>query len=181
MDTFQSVVFSILYTVSQLLPLSFEANAKLLELLTEWSPPESLHLHAMALGVFLAMLFHFRHDWVSIVASFFRTLISFRRPTSLDDYLFWFLILGTAPALILRDLVRDLGPPPVWAYAVGLVVLSFWLWFGEKWTRNKKSMLGWGFLDAFLLGLFNILAILPGGNFVLSAMGIARARHFQSR
>ncbi len=113
------------------------------------------------LGTTLALIAYFWRDLISLVPAFFAKPFS-----SPGNRLAWFIIIATIPALIagvlLRDLVKGLFATPLLEAAIRLlaaaILLSLAEWLGRR-TRTLET-LNW--LDALIIGLFQVLAIFPG-------------------
>lgn len=141
--------------------------------------PHVVHLHvptqgsrylpflvALHAGTAIALLLLFRHEWIRIVRGWFLWL----RGTHTDDgRLAWLLIWGTIPTglvgLILKHPLEHLFSKPLLA-AIFLIVNGLIMFGGDRWYQNRRSRkvplhrLSVG--SAFKIGLFQILALIPG-------------------
>ncbi len=131
----------------------------------------------------LALLVYFRSDWARIVGGFFRTLRT-RRIQSADERMAWLLVVGTIPVgltgLLLEHALRVLFAKPL-AAAAFLTVNGAILLAGERLRRRAevrelvaastvtgesgeagRSLETLAFREAFVIGLFQTLALLAG-------------------
>jgi undecaprenyl-diphosphatase len=131
----------------------------------------------------LALLFYFRSDWARIIVGFFRTLKT-RRIETPDERMAWLLVVGTIPVgltgLLLEHALRVLFAKPL-AAAAFLTVNGAILFAGERLRRRSevrelvpsdlasdaagergRRLDTLAFREAFVIGLFQTLALLAG-------------------
>ncbi len=113
------------------------------------------------LGTTLALIVYFWRDLVSLVRAFFAKPFS----TS-ENRLAWFIIIATIPALIagvlLRNLVQGLFATPLLEAAIRLLAAALLLSLAEWLGRRSRTLDTMNWLDALIVGLFQVLAIFPG-------------------
>lgn len=173
MTTFQAVIYAISHAVGEFFPIGSKAHHVLISYLVDWSTPGEALLGALSLGSFLALLIFFRHDWSSMISSFIQVIIYRKRPMTLDERMPLFITLTTVPIAIaatyFHDRLADFSwTPPVVAgifAAVGLPLLFF-----DRRGRKSKGMFDWNWLDAIVLGVIQIGAIVPGWDHLTSIL-----------
>lgn len=145
---FQAIVIGVLQGVTELVPISSLGHSVLLPDWLGWhnlvraqSADESFYLAflvALHVATALALLVHFRHTWVRIIAGFFRTLRT-RRIETVDERMAWLLVVGTIPigitGLALEHFLRTVFAKPA-AAAVFLMVNGVILFLGERLRRR---------------------------------------------
>jgi len=115
------------------------------------------------LGTTLALIIYFWKDLVSLVMAFFAK--PFSTP---ENKMAWYIIIATIPALLagvlFKSLVQDLFKTPLLEAAIRLLSAAVLLvaaeWLGKR-SRNLEKMT---WLDALIVGLFQILAVFPGAS-----------------
>ncbi len=115
------------------------------------------------LGTLLALIVYFWNDLISLVKAFFAP--PFSTP---ENRLAWFIIIATIPALLagvlLKNVVEGLFKNQLFEASIRLfsaaILLFLAEWVGKR-TRNLDSMT---WLDALIVGLFQVLAVFPGAS-----------------
>jgi undecaprenyl-diphosphatase UppP len=112
--------------------------------------------------------------------AYLRHLVKANEILGADDNarLGWLMVLGSVPAgivgLALKDWFEQQFESPVIA-AVGLLVTAAFLVVGERLLRGDKSIPQLTWLDALIIGSFQVLALLPGvsrsGTTIASGLG----------
>src|SRR5262245_27292329 len=96
---------------------------------------------ALHMGTLVAVLFYFRHDWVSLVGGFFRRLGS-RRLADPGAKMSWLVIAGTIPAavigLLLESKIESAFRNPM-QIAVVMVLFSLVFVAAERTARQVKT------------------------------------------
>ena len=115
------------------------------------------------LGTTLALIIYFWKDLIALIRAFFA------RPFSTpENKLAWYIIIATIPALVagvlLNTFVKGLFKTPLLEAAIRLLSAAVLLfaaeWLGKR-LRNLDTMT---WVDALIVGLFQILAIFPGAS-----------------
>lgn len=168
MTLLQSIILGIVQGITEFLPISSSGHLVLVPHLLGWEiDPEAAFVFDVLVQVatLVAVFAYFWHDLINIAKAFFLGLRKREPLADPDSRLGWLIILATIPAglagLLLKDtLERAINSPLATAcflfLTAGLLVLAEWL--GKR--ENKAEELSW--LDAFVVGLFQILALFPG-------------------
>jgi undecaprenyl-diphosphatase len=117
------------------------------------------------LGTLLAVIVYFRKDLYNIIASVIRGLIHRQLFSDPLARLGWFLVLATIPAVIAGFLFQNLvekafsSPLAAGLFLLGTAALLVTAELVGK--RNRQvELITW--LDALLVGLFQVISLLPG-------------------
>jgi undecaprenyl-diphosphatase len=115
------------------------------------------------LGTLVSLFAYFRADIVSLVRAFFG------RPFSTaENRLAWYVVIGTVPALLagalLEKHVESLFQAPFVAAAIRLFTAAGLLTLAEFLGRRTRRLDGMTWLDALVVGLFQVLAVFPGAS-----------------
>jgi undecaprenyl-diphosphatase len=167
MTLLQTLLLAIIQGITELFPISSVAHA----VLTPWAfgwplTPEFLKEHFLPfvvllhLGTAVALLLFFWRDWLD----FAKSLIDRNAGTARRELLL--VVIGTVPAaligFVLEKKLRALFPN-VTSAAFFLAVNGVILYLGEKLRgRGEKELAELGFVQAFLIGLAQSLALVPG-------------------
>ncbi|MFH1477702.1 MAG: undecaprenyl-diphosphate phosphatase [Verrucomicrobiota bacterium] len=161
----QSVVLAAVQGITEFLPVSSSGHLVLARKLLGWSDNGGLVfdtiLHA---GSLAAILLYFRRTWRDIFAGYF----SFHSPErATDRRLPWLLVLATLPIVLAGPLLEPFIASEEMArsgISVGLSMISTALLFQLCDLRFRPSGKPVGFRAAFLIGLMQIVALLPGAS-----------------
>jgi len=134
------------------------------------------------LGTVAALLLFFWHDYWDIAKSFVEGI---RTGKPFEDYharLAWLVLIATIPAgiigLILKRYVENLSTEPLLWAGIRLLVTSFLLAIVEYFDKKNRTLESATWLDALIVGFFQVLAIFPGASRSGSTMVGAMVRGF---
>lgn len=160
MTIFQALILGIVQGLSEFLPISSSGHLILVPYLFHWGQIDNKLSFDIALhfGTALAVLGYFWKDWWEMAKSL-------TKPKSEKAKLFYLLMIGSVPVgiigIILEKLVEDVFRTPL-ITAVMLVVFSLVLWFADRIRNNTKTLKDLTAKDSILIGLSQIIALLPG-------------------
>lgn len=167
MTIFQTLIFAIIQGLTELFPISSVAHGVFTPYVFHWNlTPEFLktnflpYVVMLHLGTALALLIFFRKEWIAIIKSLFDVRKRDSRKLLLA------LIVGSIPAavigLALEKPLTKLFSSVTFASSF-LIVNGFLLYFGEK-ARGKgtKEITDLNYGQAFIVGMFQSLALIPG-------------------
>jgi undecaprenyl-diphosphatase len=157
MNWWQTFFLAIVQGLTEFLPISSSGHLVLFQKLFGLKPPVLFDIF-VHIGTLFSIIFFFRRELLEILRGLFR-----KRKN--DWQIFWLLIIGTIPTAIIGlflqkniNQIFDSLPLLIISFLItGFLLLStFWL----KQKNNKDfKVLNW--LDAFVIGLFQAVAILP--------------------
>ncbi|MGZ4164576.1 MAG: undecaprenyl-diphosphate phosphatase, partial [Tumebacillaceae bacterium] len=167
MDILQTLIFAIIQGLTELFPISSVAHGVFTPYVFHWDLSQDFlkehflpYVVMLHLGTAVALLIFFRHEWIGILKS----LVDVRKKESRK--LLMAIIIGSIPAavigLALEKPLRHLFSS-VTSASIFLIVNGILLYFGEK-ARNRgdKEITDLNYKQAFLVGLFQSLALIPG-------------------
>jgi undecaprenyl-diphosphatase len=165
MTTIQAIIYSIMRGFTQFLPVSWDAHKLLLPYINHWPDTAGPLDAAMAMGVLLALLVYFRHDWASQISCFLQVIIFRKKPMTLDERMPFFLFIATLPVLVaggyLKENVIHLEWTPLMIVAL-LAAFGVLMSFSDSFSRRTKGMSDWNWFDAGVVGLFQLATVFVG-------------------
>ena len=163
------IFLSVLQGVTELFPVSSLGHTLLVPGLLgmhidKHAPQLIPFLVALHLGTALALLLFFRQRWIVLIRGFFATLAGRRDE---EGHMMWALIIGTIPACVVGLLLEkrlEMVFKDLRIVAAALIVNGILLWLGDRIerTRPHKAPEKLSFRQAFLVGLAQIGALIPG-------------------
>lgn len=178
MSLLEAILIGIIQGATEFLPVSSDGHLVLIPAVLGLAQPDLVLIGLVHAGTLLAILGYFWRDLLTIARAM---LDGLRRRQPLADpnaRLGYFMILGSIPAGIVGLLAMDFfekqfGSPVV--AAVGLLVTAAFLVVGERLRRGTKPIERLTWLDALIIGSFQVLALLPGvsrsGTTIASGLG----------
>jgi undecaprenyl-diphosphatase len=116
-------------------------------------------------GTTLAVLVYFRAEIYRLVSAGLRSIAHGRPLESAESRLGWYIVLGTIPAAVAGKLLeRRIEALGNWVIAGSLVVLGLVLLLAERLARHARTIDDVGARDAFLIGVGQALALVPGSS-----------------
>ncbi|MGB1250295.1 MAG: undecaprenyl-diphosphatase UppP [Candidatus Promineifilaceae bacterium] len=165
MEIFEAIFLGIVQGATEFLPVSSSGHLVLLPRIFgigEASLTEAIIAHV---GTLLAVLYYFWKDVVGIVNSVLRGLMKGDPLGETESRLGWFIVLGSIPAgaagLLFEDSFETIFADPRWV-AFFLLVTAVFLVMGERMLSGHKSFKEMSWLDAIIIGLFQMFALFPG-------------------
>ena len=115
------------------------------------------------LGTLLALVVYFWRDWLALIKAFFAA--PFSTP---ENRLAWYVIIASIPALaagfVLRHVVEALFKTPLTEAAIRLFSAAILLALAEFFGKRLRHLESMTWLDALIVGIFQILAVIPGAS-----------------
>ena len=163
MDSLQVILLALVQGITEFLPISSSAHLILVPHLLGWQDQGLAFDVAVHVGTLAAVVFYFRTELARMAVDWGRSCAG--RGASAEARLAWLVILATIPVvlagLFLHRLVEhELRAPLVIAFAtIGFGVL---LWLADRLGRQIRTTASLGVKDAILIGLAQVLALIPG-------------------
>ncbi len=168
MTIFQSIILGFVQGITEFLPISSSGHLVLVPTLFGWQIPQEQIFPfdvLVQLGTLVAVIVYFWKDLWLIIVSFIRGILSKKPFESNESKLGWFLILATIPAvlggLLVKDIVEQAFNSPI-ATSVFLFVTAALLFFSETYGKQNRKSEEMTWLDALIIGVFQMVAIFPG-------------------
>ena len=169
LSDWQALVLGITQGATELLPISSSGHLILVPWIANWHYLESHQSFnktfdvALHLGTLVAVVVYFWSDIVRYVVAWFGTLKR-RTVRTPDERIAWAVAAATIPAAIAgaageEFIEKKLGEP--WQIAITLSVFAVLLWFADR-LPEQRGLDDVGVRNGFLIGLAQVLALIPG-------------------
>ena len=156
----QYFVIGLIQGLTEFLPISSSGHLILIFEVTKWEDQGLFTDIAVHGGTLLAVLIYLRKE-------IFKILINFFQFSSFKNIIFFKIILASFPAVIVGFFIynfveNNFRNLKVVAWAS--IIFGIILYFVDKKESNNSSWEEINFKDAFIVGLFQILAFIPGAS-----------------
>ena len=165
MTLIQSFLLGIIQGLTEFIPVSSTAHLLIGQSLLGIPADNAVFsfLVIVQLGTIVSLIFFYWKDLLNLVKAFFA------RPFSTEENtLAWYIIIATIPALIagylLKDVVQTLFKQPMTEASIRLFSAAILLTLAEALTKKSRDLNSMTWLDALIVGLFQIIAVFPGAS-----------------
>jgi undecaprenyl-diphosphatase len=171
-DFLEAAILGLLQGLTEFLPISSSAHLKIFGELVGWGDPGATFTAITQLGTELAVLIYFRRDIFRIIGAWLRSFGATGGSHSAgvqkgdpDVRMGWIVIIGTIPIVLagffLQDIIRT-SLRSLWIVAIVLIVFGILLGLADQLGRRVKTQADLGYRDGLLIGLAQMLALVPG-------------------
>jgi undecaprenyl-diphosphatase len=177
-------LLGIVQGITELLPISSTAHMRVVPALLGWQDPGSAFSAAMQVAALAAVVSYFWSDVRDLTVNSWRAVL--RR--EFDDRYFrlsvW-IALATVPiglaGLVLAGVLNTCGSPLRALSVIGwaCVIMAVLLAFAEVYARHKRTVAQASLVDALLVGVAQVGALIPGVSRSGSTLTAALALGFQ--
>ena len=156
----QYILIGIIQGVAEFLPISSSGHLVLFAQLTNWEDQGLFTDIAVHFGTLFAVIIYLRKE----IYYFFTNIFQFK---VFEDQIIFKIILATLPAIILGYFIYDyvsLYFRSIQLIALSSIVFAIILFFAD---RVKMESKGWNrvtYIEALIVGLFQVLAFIPGAS-----------------
>lgn len=176
MNSFHAILLGIVQGLTEFIPVSSTAHLLITQNLLGIPADGAMFsfLVIVQLGTLVSLFAFYWNDLLSIAKSTLQALpIMFTKPRDTwnltpDTWLGIYIIVATIPALIagylLRDAVEELFRQPMLQASIRLFSAATLLTLAEWLTKKDRRLNSMTWLDAFVVGLFQIIAVFPGAS-----------------
>ena len=176
MSIFTSIILGIVQGLTEFLPISSTAHltiaGKVLGLIDPSRPEEwTAYIAVMQMGTLLAVIIYFFKDLIGITRGFVVDGIQFIRTPAKgpgNARMGWYIILGTLPVatigILLKKIIEGRITKNLTVIGISLIALALILWFAEEYGSRTKKINDATWLDSFLIGCAQALALIPGSS-----------------
>ena len=180
MTPLQAIALGIIQGLSEFLPISSSAHLTLAPWLLGWEDPGLAFDVALHLGTLIAVLWYFRMEWIALVKAAFGILTTGRVETP-EKRRVVALIIATIPGAIGGYLLQSRAEsafrdPQLIASA--LIVMGIVLWLVDKLVDQQRVLGEMRWIDSLLIGLSQVIALIPGVSRSGSTISTARGLRF---
>jgi undecaprenyl-diphosphatase len=160
-----SFLLGIIQGLTEFIPVSSTAHLLIAQELFKIPADDAMFsfLVIVQLGTIVSLIVFYWRDLLHLVQAFFAKPFSTQ-----ENKLAWHIIIATIPALIagylLKDAVEVLFKQPMLEAAIRLFSAAILLTLAESLTSKNRSLESMTWLDALIVGLFQIIAVFPGAS-----------------
>jgi len=180
MTPLQAIALGIIQGLSEFLPISSSAHLTLAPWLLGWEDPGLAFDVALHLGTLIAVLWYFRMEWIALVKAAFGILTTGRVETP-EKRRVVYLIIATIPGAIggylLQSRAESAFRDPQ-LIAIALIVMGIVLWLVDKLVDQQRVLGEMRWIDGLLIGLSQVIALIPGVSRSGSTISTARGLRF---
>jgi undecaprenyl-diphosphatase len=180
MTVFQAVVLGVLQGLAEFLPISSSAHLALAPWLLGWDDPGLDVDVALHLGTLIALVWFFWQEWMLLARAALSIARRRRIETDADRRLVWVVVAtvpGAAAGYLLRHYAETVFRSPA-VIAIALIAMGAVLWLVDRAADQSRDLKGMHLRDAVLIGLAQMLAIVPGVSRSGSTITAGRALRF---
>lgn len=165
MNIIHAFLLGIIQGLTEFIPVSSTAHLLIGQKLLGLPADDAMFsfLVIIQLGTLVSLFAFYWKDLLSIA----KATLDFRRSTT-ERNLGFYLIIATIPALlagyILKDAVEALFKQPMLQASIRLFSAAVLLTLAEMLTRKNRNLNSMTWLDALVVGLFQIIAVFPGAS-----------------
>lgn len=165
MSILHSFFLGIIQGLTEFIPVSSTAHLLIGQKLLGLPADDAMFsfLVIVQLGTVVSLVVFYWRDLLGLVQAFFARPFSTK-----ENKLAWYIVIATVPALIagylLKDTVETLFKRPMLEAAIRLFSAAILLTLAESLTRKNRSLESMTWLDALIVGLFQIIAVFPGAS-----------------
>src|SRR5688500_332979 len=177
MTVFQAVILGLVQGLAEFLPISSSAHLVLTPWVFGWSDPGLAFDVALHVGTLVAVLWYFRAEWARLTRSAF-AIVRHRKAETEDTRRLVYLVIATIPAAIGGVLLEDYAETTFRSprlLAITLMVMGVVLWAADRFAPRDRPLGEMRWRDALLIGLAQVLALVPGVSRSGSTMTAGRA------
>ncbi len=182
MPIIHAFLLGIIEGLTEFIPVSSTAQLLVGQSLLRIPPGDIMtaFLVIVQLGPLLALIVYFWKDLWSLVRAFFA-----RPYSSSENRLAWYIITASIPALLigflLKDLVQALFNRPLLEAAIRMFTAAILMTLAEVFGRRTRALDTMNWLDALIIGLFQVLAVFPGASRSGTTISGGMLRNFDRR
>ena len=178
MTPLQAAVLGIIQGLSEFLPISSSAHLALAPWLFGWDDPGLAFDVALHFGTLIAVLWYFRLEWIQLIKAAFGILRTGRVETP-EKRRVIYLIVATVPGAIGGYLLQSRAEsafrsPQI--IGIALIVMGVVLWLVDKLVDQRRILGEMRWVDSLLIGLSQVVALIPGvsrsGSTITTARGL---------
>ncbi|MCP4470610.1 MAG: undecaprenyl-diphosphate phosphatase [Gammaproteobacteria bacterium] len=163
MDNLHVFILAVIQGVTEFLPISSSAHLVLLPQMLGWPDQGLVFDVAVHFGSLLAVLYYFRLEVLRMLRAWLRNIGGGKADQ--DSLLAWWVIVATLPAIVfgflLQGAIEDSLRSP-WVIATASIAFGVLLWLADLKGGRERDEYSLKFNDVFLIGWFQVLALIPG-------------------
>ncbi|MEM7568850.1 MAG: undecaprenyl-diphosphate phosphatase [Pseudomonadota bacterium] len=181
MSLLQLTILALVQGITEFLPISSSGHLILVPQLTSWEDQGLAMDIAVHVGTLGAVMLYFRRDVGALARGGAATIGLAKAPE--DKRLFWLLVLATIPVVLaglaLKVLGLDEGLRDPIIIALASIGFGIALYGADMLAARTRTLADLGWPQAALIGLAQVLALIPGASRAGTTMTAARALGFK--
>lgn len=130
---------------------------------------------ALHFGTLLAIGIYFFKDFINMIVKGVT-----KGPKDKEGKLFWFVIVATIPAAIagvlFEDVIENIIRGNFIVIAFALIFMGIIIYLFDKYMKQKKDFKKMNYLDAIVIGISQVFALIPGFSRSGTTIATGRAR-----
>ena len=159
MAILQAVILGLAQGLGEFLPISSSAHLVRSPWFLGWTDPGLAFDVALHLGTLVAVVIYFWKDWLRLI------VMGFSDVRSVEGRLFWYLVVASVPGAIggylLEKKAETVFRSPI-LIGVMLILMGILLYWADRKSAKKIEMNQITFGTSLLIGISQVLAIIPG-------------------
>jgi undecaprenyl-diphosphatase len=165
MSLVQALILGIVQGATEYIPVSSSAHLVLVPWLLGW-PDATFEFEVLVqMGTLVGVFVFFWNDILAIVQAVTKGILQRKPLGSFEARLGWLVVVATIPAVFFGFLFKDYFEAafssPVLAGSL-LILTSALLVLAERYGSRTRQLTGLRWLDAVVIGLWQVAAMLPG-------------------
>src|SRR5580698_6317389 len=165
MSILEVIVLGVVQGLTEFLPVSSTAHLVVVPQLLGWPDPGLSFDIALHVGTLIAVLIYFFRDWLQIVGQGLGFNWGPDPHLRRNRMLLWLLNIGTIPAgvaglLFQKQADSTLRTPII--IGTSMIVIGIFMWWADRVGRQQKEMGHVSTGDAVVIGLAQMLSVIPG-------------------
>ena len=156
----QFILIGVIQGITEFLPISSSGHLVLFGQLSNWEDQGLFIDIAVHFGTLFAVIFYLRQDIFYLFANVFRFKF-------IKDQIIFKIILSTLPAILIGYFIYDYVSiyfRNIQLIAISSMLFAIILYLADKIQIQNKSWKKITYLEALLVGLFQVLAFIPGAS-----------------
>lgn len=178
MEIYQAIILGVVQGLTELLPISSSAHLYLISnFFFNWDIPDSFDI-ALHFGTLMAICLFFFKDWINLFKGAWNKIT--KKEDSTEAKIFFYIVAATIPAgiigLIFDKFLEEYLTKPL-IIAMALIVMGILLYIVDKKSKSDVNYEKMTFKQAFLIGISQVLAFVPGVSRSGATITVGRALH----
>ena len=156
----QYFLIGVIQGITEFLPISSSGHLVLFAKLTNWEDQGLFTDIAVHFGTLFAVIVYLRKDIYYLLSNIFQFRI-------FEDQIFFKIILSTLPAILLGYFIYEYVSVyfrSIRLIAISSIVFAIILYFADKISIQAKSWKNITYTEAIVVGVFQVLAFIPGAS-----------------
>lgn len=158
------LILGIIQGFTEPLPISSSGHLRIFKSLFNSEVLSDMNFEIIVnFGSLIAILVLYRNEIISIIKDFFCYLKTKEKKYKTNYKYAWLIVIGTIPAALLGLFVKDIIEKYFTTKLVGaMLIITALLLYMIKDIKGKKEKEDITYIDALKIGLFQVVALLPG-------------------